>query len=59
MPARSLLFWVSAETVCTVAGALLSLRWPSNVAVFAAAFPAWLIVTAGLLGFTWRPLSGR
>jgi hypothetical protein len=57
--ARSLLLWVSAETVCTVAGALLSHRWPSNVAAFAAAFSAWLIVTAGLLRFSWRLMSGR
>lgn len=59
LPARSLLLWVSAETVCTVAGVLLSHRWPSNVAVFAASFSACLIVTAGLLRSSWRLMSGR
>jgi hypothetical protein len=54
-----LLLRVSAEAVFTAAGALLSHRWPSNVAVFAAAFSAWLIVTVGLLRFTWRLMSGR
>jgi hypothetical protein len=59
LPARSFLFWVSAETVCAVAAAFLSHRWPSNMAVFAAAFSAWLIVTVGLLRFSWRLMSGR
>jgi hypothetical protein len=59
LPARSLLLWVSAEFVCTVGGALLSHSWPSNVAVFAASFSAWLIVSAGLLRFCWRLMSGR